>query len=131
MAQTAAQKAEAARKVAELAEAEAEREETARREKLEAQVKANKARYRVIENNLHFLIPGEDDIVVPLTMKTKVYRQMTESNGNGFDQLIEFVFAPLGLEDRIDELDIVDTTLLVNAWFHEFAQLQGATSLGE
>lgn len=131
MAQTAAQKAEVARKAAEAAEIEAEREEEERRAKLEAQVKANKARYRVIENNLHFLIPGEDDIVVPLGMKTKTYRAMTESTGGGLDQLMEFVFAPLGLVDRVDDLDILDTMLLVNSWFHEFAELQGAVSLGE
>lgn len=131
MAQTAEEKAALARKAAERAEAELEAEQEERRVKLEAQVKANRARYRVIENNLHFLVPGEEDIVVPLTMKTKVYREMTESTENGLGQLIEHVFVPLGLEDRVDELDIIDTTLLVNAWFYEFGKLQGAASLGE
>lgn len=124
MAQTAEQKAEAAEKAA-------EEQEAKRVAELEAQVKANRKRYKLIERNLHFTTIDGTEIVVPLTMKVKTYRAMTESTLGGFEQLYEFVFVPLGIAHEVDELDMFDITLLVNAWFHEFRTLQGAQSLGE
>jgi hypothetical protein len=138
MAQTAAQKAQAAERRAEVAAQKAQEaqdaadlEETQRAEKIAEQVKANRSRYKLIERNIHFTTLDDVEIVVPIAMKTKTYRAMSESGLDGFEQLMTFVFEPHHLTEAVDELDIFDTTLLVSIWYHEFAKIQEAQSLGE
>ena len=87
---------------------------------------------KVIENNLH-ATTAEGEIVLPLLLKTKAFREMAGSGLNGLEQLITYVVLPAGgkaLVNRIEELDISVTQRLASDWFEAIAERQG-TSLGE
>lgn len=111
--------------------------QTAAQKAAAAEAKVNAPKTQVIDRKLHFRPELDEkgkqpaDLVIPLAMKTKTYRAMTESTTGGLEQLYDFVFTPLGVAAQVDELDIFDTTALVNSWFKEFAKLQEAQSLGE
>lgn len=88
---------------------------------------------RVIENNLH-ADTAEGEIVIPLLLKTKIFRAMADSGLNGLEQMIEFVLMPNGgkkLVDKVEELDISVSMRLAGAWFDAITARQEAESLGE
>lgn len=88
--------------------------------------------FRVVENNLHVVTTTEGEIVLPLKVKTKVFRKIAEDDGDEMKQLFSLL-DQLG-DDRtpeiLDELDIFETQAIVKRFFDEFTQ-KAQASLGE
>ena len=88
---------------------------------------------RVIENNLH-ADTAAGEVVLPLSLKTKVFRQMRDSGLDGLDQIETFVLKPIPggqkIIDTLEDLELSVTMTIVNDWYAAITERQGA-SLGE
>lgn len=88
--------------------------------------------FRVVENNLHVITTTEGEIVLPLKVKTKVFRKIAEDEGDEMKQLFGLL-DELGDEQTpaiLDELDIFETQSIVARFFEEFTA-KAQASVGE
>jgi len=87
--------------------------------------------FRIVENNLHVITTTEGEIVLPLKVKTKVFRALSE-----LDDEMKQLFAMLDdlgdaeTPQKLDELDIFETQKIVARFFEEF-QAKAQASVGE
>lgn len=84
--------------------------------------------FRLVEKNLHVLTSTQGELVLPLQVKTKVFRRISEID----DEMTQLfaILDDLGDEDtprKLDELDIFETQQIVGRFFDEFAKKAQAT----
>lgn len=85
--------------------------------------------FRLIEKNLHVLTSTQGELVLPLQVKTKVFRRISEIDDDEMKQLFAML-DELGDADtprKLDELDIFETQQIVGRFFEEFAKKAQAT----
>jgi len=104
---------------------------TARTTRTKKTPAGNEPEFRIVENNLHVITTTEGEIVLPLKVKTKVFRAISE-----IDDELKQLFALLDdLGDShtpavLDELDIFETQQIVARFFEDF-QKKAQASVGE
>jgi hypothetical protein len=88
--------------------------------------------FRVVENNLHVITTTEGELVLPLKVKTKLFREISTEGSTELDQFFLLLdgIGDAGTVDKIDELDIFETNKIVARFFQEFEAKAQAT-LGE
>ncbi|MBF4628892.1 hypothetical protein [Curtobacterium flaccumfaciens] len=87
--------------------------------------------FRLVEGSLHVITTTQGELVLPLTVKTKVFRQLSEIDDE-LKQLFAMLDA-LGDTDtpaKLDELDFFETNQIAARFFDEFAK-KAQASLGE